>query len=157
MIKWSEFLLLRLKELDKIIRDKGYSSFFILRLESQFPRNLVGQVSKAEIEEIALQSLVDYEQLLIGNIEYMSGVAYIEELDAAGFYRDLYKFYAEDASLNFKFLIDKLEGKLKNTFPHKDIYKYTHFIFSNKELSQIETVRKELAKETEKAAVFRTK
>lgn len=72
---------------------KGYTCFFVMRLDSSFPRHLVCEISKNEIERSALKSLNEYQNMLERNRVLMDNCQNLEELNVQYFLKDLYEFF----------------------------------------------------------------
>ena len=140
LLKWNEFVFERLGQIiNDMINEgyKGYSSVFVLRLDSQFPRNKIGEISKVEIEKVAVRILSDFKETLQANINRMTNASSIQDLKTPEFLKDLNKFFLEDTGHILKPLIEELERNIRTEYPSKKIYEYCYFLFNLKQISQI--------------------
>ena len=128
----------------------GYNSFFEMKLNPNYPKGLVNNISTPEITDIIISKLEECQQMLEANVQFINTCKTLASLNDPGLLKDIFIFFLFDTNRNIGYILENIQKGLKQNFPDKNIYDFVYFTFNPKELRQLELKRKQLVKNVEK-------
>jgi hypothetical protein len=89
-----------------------------MRIDPQYPQGMLIDFDSRNIQEMSIQAILSYQQMLENNVRFVSQALDLSQLRIPEFLKDLYLMFVLDIQKNLMFVIEELESSLQKNYGH---------------------------------------